>query len=151
MRVLIQRVKKGRVEIKNRVVGSVGQGLLVFLGIAKGDTESDCEYLFEKVINLRLFEDENRKMNKSVLENKGDILVVSQFTLYADCQKGRRPGFDQAMPPQEAHRLYQYFIDGISSYGLKVESGEFQATMQVHLVNDGPVTLLLESKERVKG
>ncbi|HVN03432.1 MAG TPA: D-aminoacyl-tRNA deacylase [Bryobacteraceae bacterium] len=145
MRVVIQRVKQARVEIEGQVVGAIGTGLLVLLGIAKTDSERDVEYLAEKVLALRIFPDEAGKMNRSIREAGGSLLVVSQFTLYGDCRKGRRPSFDLAAPPQEALRLYQHFVNTARGTGITVETGTFQARMQVHLVNDGPVTLICDS------
>jgi D-tyrosyl-tRNA(Tyr) deacylase len=145
MRVVIQRVKLARVEIDGQVTGVIGPGLLVLLGIAKTDSEKDAEYLVEKVLQLRIFPDSKGKMNRNVAEGGGSLLVVSQFTLYGDCRKGRRPSFDLAASPQEAARLYQYFVDIAGKGPVPVETGVFQASMQVHLVNDGPVTIICDS------
>ena len=145
MRVVIQRVREARVEVDAKVTGSIGIGLLVFLGIAKTDSEKDAEYLSEKVLALRIFPDTAGKMNRSLLEAGGSLLVVSQFTLYGDCKKGRRPSFDLAASPPEAARLYQCFVDKTRRSGVRVETGVFQAQMEVHLVNDGPVTLICDS------
>lgn len=145
MRVVIQRVTEARVEVGANVTGSIGPGLLVFLGIGKSDTEQDAKYLAQKVLDLRIFPDEAGKMNRSIREAGGGLLVVSQFTLYGDCRKGRRPSFDLAASPAEAARLYQYFVDMARQTGISVETGVFQAQMQVHLVNDGPVTLICDS------
>ena len=150
MRILLQRVKEARVEVEGAVVASIGKGLLLFLGIGASDAEADCEYLYEKVTGLRVFDDDHGKMNLSSFDVQAELLVVSQFTLYGDCRKGRRPSFDSAMKPQEANRLYQCFLDGLSSYGLRVVSGQFQALMQVYLVNDGPVTILLDSRSETR-
>ena len=145
MRIVIQRVKQARVEVDGQVTGVIGPGLLVLLGIAKTDSERDAEYLAEKVLHLRIFPDSGGKMNRNIREAGGSLLVVSQFTLYGDCRKGRRPSFDLAASPEQAARLYQYFIHTARQTGVRVETGIFQALMQVHLVNDGPVTLICES------
>jgi len=145
MRVVIQRVKHARVEVDGQVTGAIGPGLLVLLGIAKADSEGDAEYLLEKVLHLRIFPDKDGKMNLNVAEAAGSLLVVSQFTLYGDCRKGRRPSFDLAAGPQEAGRLYEYFVNIARKSTVPVETGIFQAAMQVHLVNDGPVTIICDS------
>jgi D-tyrosyl-tRNA(Tyr) deacylase len=145
MRVVIQRVKLARVEVDGQVTGAIGPGLLVLLGIAKTDAVKDAAYLAEKILHLRIFPDSDGKMNRSVAEAGGSLLVVSQFTLYGDCRKGRRPSFDLAASPQEAARLYQYFVDMVREGSVPVETGVFQAAMQVHLVNDGPVTIICDS------
>jgi D-aminoacyl-tRNA deacylase len=146
MKVVLQRVKEARVEVSGEVSGRIERGLLLLLGVARGDTEKDADYLAAKTLGLRVFPDENGKMNRSVVDVKGGILVVSQFTLLGDCSKGRRPSFDRAAPPEEARRLYDYFVDRLKESGLKVGTGVFQAMMDVHLLNDGPVTLLYESE-----
>ncbi len=145
MRAVLQRVKQARVEVDGQVTGSVGAGLLVLLGIARWDTQSDAEWLVEKVAHLRVFHDENGKMNRNVREAGGGLLVVSQFTLYGDCTRGRRPSFDDAAPGPQARVLYEYFVARARETGIPVETGVFQATMSVHLENDGPVTLICES------
>jgi len=145
MRIVIQRVKQASVEVDGRVTGAIQSGLLVLLGIAKSDTEESARHLVQKVLGIRVFPDQNGKMNRSVVEAGGSLLVVSQFTLYGDCRKGRRPSFDLAAPPQEAARLYEYFVDTARATGIRVETGIFQAMMQVHLINDGPVTLICDS------
>jgi D-tyrosyl-tRNA(Tyr) deacylase len=145
MRVVIQRVRQARVEVDGQVTGSIGTGLLVLLGIAKTDLERDAEYLIKKVLHLRIFPDNDGKMNRNVEEVGGSLLVVSQFTLYGDCRKGRRPSFDLAASPREAFDLYQYFITLARKSPVTVETGVFQATMQVCLINDGPVTLICDS------
>jgi len=148
MRIVIQRVKQARVEVQGRVIGAIGPGLLALLGIAKTDSEKDADYLVDKVLGLRIFPDDAGKMNRSIREMGGSLLLVSQFTLYGDCRKGRRPSFDLAAGPQEALRLYEYFLNEWRKTGVPVESGEFQALMQVHIVNDGPVTIICDSAAR---
>lgn len=148
MRVVVQRVTYARVEVDSRVVGEIGRGMLVLLGVAKGDTAADADYLATKVSQLRIFSDDAGKMNLSVSEAGGAMLVVSQFTLYGDCRKGRRPGFDAAALPGDARGLYEYFVEAVRRTGLRVETGEFQADMEVSLLNDGPVTFIVESPSR---
>lgn len=145
MRAVVQRVSAASVTVEGRKVGSIGPGLLVLLGVARGDTEKDGEYLAEKLAGLRIFEDEEEKMNRSVAQIGGSILLVSQFTLYGDVRHGRRPSFTQAAPPEEANRLYENLAQKFRDKGLTVETGQFQAHMEVALVNDGPVTILLDS------
>jgi D-tyrosyl-tRNA(Tyr) deacylase len=145
MRVVIQRVRQARVEVDGQVAGDIGPGLLVLLGIAKTDSEKEAEYLVEKVLGVRIFPDRDGKMNRNVREAGGSLLVVSQFTLYGDCRRGRRPSFDLAASPQEASRLYEYFVNAARKSTVPVETGVFQASMQVHLVNDGPVTIICDS------
>ena len=145
MRAVVQRVSSARVEVAGKIAGSVGKGLLVLLGVAQGDTDRQAEWLAEKIAGLRIFEDEAGKMNLSLLEVGGAALIVSQFTLLADCRRGRRPSFTDVAPPEEADRLYQVFVAKLRSAGLPVETGVFQAHMDVHLVNDGPVTLILDA------
>ncbi|MGQ0793155.1 MAG: D-aminoacyl-tRNA deacylase [Deltaproteobacteria bacterium] len=147
MRAVIQRVTEARVDIEGEATGRIGRGLLILLGAGRGDDESDAEYLAEKISSLRIFEDEEGRMNHSVTDAGGEVLVVSQFTLYGDCRRGRRPSFDAAMPQDSAENLYNHFVDSISGRGLRVETGRFGAQMQVHLVNSGPVTILLDSKK----
>ncbi len=147
MRAVVQRVKKSKVTVDERVVGEINQGLMVLLGVGNEDAESDVEYLSEKIINLRIFEDNDGKMNKSLLDIGGEILVVSQFTLYGDCRKGRRPGFDKAARPDIAKELYESFLNRCREYGIITRSGIFQADMLVDISNNGPVTLLLDSKK----
>ena len=146
MRALLQRVTEARVTVDGAVTGEIGAGLLVLLGVSKPDTEADAEFMAQKVLNLRIFEDEQGKMNRSVLETGGGLLVVSQFTLYGDCRKGRRPSFDEAAPAAQAKALYEHFVEAARRSGLRVETGIFQAHMVVTLTNDGPVTLLVESR-----
>ena len=145
MRAVVQRVTESSVVVSDRVEGSIGEGLLVLLGVAGTDTEQDADYLAEKIVNLRIFDDEQGKMNRSLVDTGGSMLVVSQFTLFGDARKGRRPSFTDAARPEAANILYEYFVNRVRSFGLKVETGVFQATMKVSLVNDGPVTILLDS------
>jgi D-aminoacyl-tRNA deacylase len=147
MRAVVQRVQSSRVEVDGNLVGEIGIGLLVFLGVGQGDDETAVRYLSEKIPQLRIFSDEAGKMNRSVCDVSGEILIVSQFTLYGDCRKGRRPSFTDAAPPEEADRLYRLFCQ-LVSHQVPVKTGVFQADMQVHLVNDGPVTLILEYPDR---
>lgn len=145
MKAVLQRVTSARVEISGQRVGEIGKGLLVLLGVAVGDGEQDAAWMAEKVVSLRIFEDEEGKMNRSLSEVEGSLLAVSQFTLLGDCRKGRRPSFVDAAPPETAEALYESFVSRVREKGVPVETGRFQAYMQVHLVNDGPVTILLES------
>lgn len=145
MRAVVQRVSSARVEVDGEVTGSIGRGLLVLLGVGQGDTEKQAAWLAEKIAGLRIFEDEAGKMNLSVEEVGGGVLVVSQFTLLADCRKGRRPSFTEAAPPEVAERLYQEFVRRVRECGVRVETGVFQAKMRVHLVNEGPVTIWLDT------
>ena len=147
MRAVVQRVTSAKVAVNQKTVGEIQTGLLVLLGVGKDDGSKDIHYLAEKIINLRIFRDSNHKMNCSLLDVKGDLLIVSQFTLYGDCRKGRRPSYDTSAPPDIAHGLYEEFVATAKSYGLKVATGQFQAHMDVTLTNDGPVTLLLDSKK----
>lgn len=146
MRLVLQRVKSARVDVAGETVGSIGAGLVILLGVTHADRQEDAEYLAEKVIQLRIFPDETRRMNRSLLEADGALLVVSQFTLYGDCRKGRRPSFDQAAPPELARALYERFIQRLKSSNVTVATGVFQAEMEIHLINDGPVTFILDSK-----
>ena len=145
MKAVIQRVSRAQVRVEGHIVGEITKGLLVLLGVGKGDSNAQADSLLEKVINLRIFEDEGGKMNLSLLDVGGELIVISQFTLYADCRKGRRPSFTDASSPEEAKSLYEYFISEARSRGLIVASGVFQALMEVELVNFGPVTILLDS------
>ncbi len=147
MKVVIQRVKSAQVCVDGRVTGKVGKGLLVLLGIGKGDGESDLSFLASKIPELRIFEDASGKFNLSLKEINGEALVVSQFTLYGDCRKGRRPSFTEAEEPVIAKNLYEQFVSKLREQGVPVQTGEFQARMEVYLINDGPVTLLLDSKQ----
>ena len=144
MKTVIQRVSFASVTVDNNPVGRVAQGILVLLGVEKGDDETRADWLAEKIVNLRIFEDEEGKMNRSLMDIGGSLLVVSQFTLAGNCAKGRRPSFDTAAPPDEGKRLYEYFVEAARRLGAPVETGIFQADMKVHLVNDGPVTFILE-------
>jgi D-aminoacyl-tRNA deacylase len=145
MRAVVQRVSRARVSVGEEVVGKIGPGLLVLLGVAKSDTVAQAEYLAAKITGLRVFNDENGKMNLSLAETQGAVLAVSQFTLHGDARKGKRPSFDEAAPPELARELYEYFVAKIREVGIPCETGRFQALMQVELVNDGPVTILLDS------
>jgi len=145
MRAVVQRVKQSTVTTDNEILGQIGSGLLVLLGVAKGDTAKDADYLANKIINLRIFEDENRKMNRSLLETGGELLAVSQFTLLADCRKGRRPSFIEAAEPEKATDLYERFVNVVRAKGVAVQTGRFRAMMEVALINDGPVTIIIES------
>jgi len=144
---VLQRVKEASVLVEGATVGRIGRGLLVLLGVGQGDRDADAEYLAEKTLNLRIFADDAGQMNRSVLDVRGAILVVSQFTLYGDARRGRRPGFSDAAAPEEASRLYERFVAGLRPSGLAVETGVFRAMMDVALVNEGPVTLLLDSRK----
>ena len=144
MRIVLQRVTSASVTVDGNVTGSIGKGCLVLLGVGQGDTEEDCRRLADKIINLRIFSDENDKINLSLSDVEGSLLIVSQFTLYADCRKGNRPNFIQAGKPDEAERLYDYFAEYCRSKGKHVETGIFGADMKVELVNDGPFTIVLE-------
>ena len=146
MKVLIQRVKKASVTIDGKLYSSIKTGILALVGIEKGDTKEQVEKLAKKVTNLRIFEDENGKMNLSLLDVKGEMLIVSQFTLCGDCKKGTRPSFDQSAPPNIANELYKYFISQVENYGVSVGTGVFGAMMEVELINDGPVTFMLGGK-----
>ena len=148
MRLLLQRVIRARVTVSENTVGEIGPGLLVFLGIARSDTPKDADYLLDKLLWLRIFPDAEGKMNRNVQEAGGELLIVSQFTLYADCRRGRRPSFDPAAPPAQAEALYLYFLDAARKSPVRVQAGTFQASMQVELVNDGPVTIMLDSVDR---
>jgi len=145
MRAVVQRVSRARVTVKAWTSGEIGHGLLVLVGVGHGDTEADAVYLAEKVAGLRVFEDQDGKMNRSVQDVGGSVLTVSQFTLYGDVRRGKRPSFDAAAAPEEARRLYEFFVARLQALGLRCETGRFQEMMQVELVNEGPVTILLDS------
>jgi D-tyrosyl-tRNA(Tyr) deacylase len=145
MRAVVQRVSRARVSVNSEITGEIGIGLLVLLGVGQGDTEADAAYLAEKISGLRIFEDDQGKMNRSVADTRGCVLAVSQFTLYGDARRGKRPSFDAAAASEKARELYEFFVQRIRDAGLRCETGRFQATMQVELVNDGPVTILLDS------
>jgi D-aminoacyl-tRNA deacylase len=145
---VVQRVSRCKVTVDGNVVGEIGTGLLVLLGVAKKDTEAAADYLAQKILGLRIFEDAGEKMNRSVTDVHGQVLVVSQFTLYGDVRKGKRPSFDAAARPEEAKRLYEYFVEHVRAAGLRCQTGQFQAMMEVELVNAGPVTILVDSEKQ---
>jgi D-aminoacyl-tRNA deacylase len=145
MRAVVQRVSHAKVSVNGEVTGEIGRGLLILLGVASGDAPADADYLADKIVGLRIFEDSSGKMNLAVTEVGGALLVVSQFTLYGDVRRGKRPSFDGAAAPQAARELYEYFVEKVRAAGLRCETGRFQETMQVELVNEGPVTILLDS------
>ncbi|MSV34517.1 MAG: D-tyrosyl-tRNA(Tyr) deacylase [Bryobacterales bacterium] len=149
MRAVIQRVAEARVKVDGVVTGEIGAGMLVLLGVTKTDTAVDAEFLVDKLVNLRIFADDAGKMNRSLLDSRGSMLVVSQFTLYGDCRKGRRPSFDDAAPAGQARALYEVFVEIARRSDLRIATGVFQAHMDVSLVNDGPVTLIVESPSRL--
>lgn len=148
MKALLQRVTGASVSVAGEVVGRISRGLVVFLGVAAGDTEEDAQYLAQKTVNLRIFTDEQGKFNLSVLDTRGELLLVSQFTLLADARKGRRPSFIGAAPPERAEKLFQYFVEQVRASGLPTATGRFQQYMQVEIHNDGPVTVMLDSRDR---
>jgi D-tyrosyl-tRNA(Tyr) deacylase len=147
MRAVIQRVSRAKVTVAGEITGEIGPGVLVLLGVGQQDTEANADYLAEKIAGLRIFEDQGGKMNRSVVDIGGAVLVVSQFTLYGDARKGKRPSFDAAAPPQRAREMYEYFVNRIRARGLRCETGRFQEMMDVELVNAGPVTILLDSEK----
>ena len=147
MRLLLQRVSEARVTVDGNTVGSIRTGLLILAGMAKTDTESEVDYLSDKVLGLRIFPDSAGKMNRNIVDAGGSLLIVSQFTLYGDCRKGRRPSFDHAAAPEQAQALYNYLVQKLRSGPVPVETGVFQATMEVHLVNQGPVTILMDTAD----
>jgi D-tyrosyl-tRNA(Tyr) deacylase len=147
MKAVIQRVQSAQVLVDGRLTGKIGKGLLVFVGVGKGDDEGDISYMVSKIPDLRIFEDTSGKFNLSLKEMNGEMLIVSQFTLYGDCRKGRRPSFTDAEEPAVAKTLYERLIHRLKEQGIPIQTGEFQAKMEVHLINDGPVTLLLDSKK----
>ena len=144
---MVQRVSGCTVTVDEEITGRIGAGLLVMLGVRSGDSEKDANYLAEKIANLRIFPDGDDKMNLSIKASGGEVLVVSQFTLFGDCRKGRRPSYNDAAPPEAAEQLYEYFLNAVQEQGLPVATGRFQATMKVKLINDGPVTILLDSEK----
>lgn len=146
MRIVLQRVSSAHVEVAGQTVGAIDAGLLLLVGVTHSDTRADAEYLAAKIIQLRIFPDEAGRMNRSLLDSGGALLVVSQFTLYGDCRKGRRPSFDRAAPPDQARELYEYFVQRLKTSNVNVATGIFQADMKVHLVNDGPVTFIVDSQ-----
>ena len=148
MKALLQRVSRASVSVAGEEVGRIGLGLVVFLGVADGDTERDAQYLIQKIINLRIFADAEEKFNLSALDIKGELLLVSQFTLLADTRKGRRPSFIEAAPPEQAEELFNYFVGLARERGLEVATGRFQQYMQVEIHNDGPVTVMLDSRDK---
>jgi len=143
---VVQRVSECKVRVQNQTVGRIGQGLLVLLGVSRSDGEKDADYLADKITYLRIFQDDDGKMNRSLVDIGGEMLIVSQFTLLGDCRKGRRPSFVHAAPPEQAERLYDYFVTQVRLKGIAVATGQFQAMMDVSLINDGPVTLIIQSK-----
>jgi len=147
MRAVVQRVSRASVKVGGETVGQIEKGLLVLLGVARDDTEGDADYVADKIVAMRVFEDAEEKMNLAVTEIGGAILAVSQFTLYGDMRRGRRPSFDAAARPEQARRLYDYFVEKIRAVAVRCETGKFQAMMEVELVNDGPVTILIDSKK----
>ena len=148
MKAVLQRVSRAKVTVDGEIIGEIGKGILVLLGVANADSEKEANYLLEKTVNLRIFEDADEKMNLSLLDVKGELLVVSQFTLYGDTRKGRRPSYIEAAPPEKANQLYEFFVSEARKQISKVETGKFQAMMVVELVNDGPVTIILDSSKR---
>jgi len=149
MRAVVQRVSRAKVTVEREVIGEISLGMLVLLGVATSDAEEDADYLVEKILNLRIFEDADGKMNLSLLDVKGELLVVSQFTLYGDTRRGRRPSFINAAPPERANRLYEHFVDRSRSQVDRVATGQFQAMMEVELENNGPVTIILDSEKTI--
>jgi len=147
MRAVVQRVSRAQVAVHGEVTGEIGPGLLVLLGVGREDTDADAEYLAQKIVGLRVFEDDQGKMNRSVPDVGGSVLAVSQFTLYGDVRRGKRPSFDGAAPPEKARQLYEFFVERVRAAGLRCETGRFQEMMKVELINEGPVTILLDSKK----
>ncbi len=147
MKAVVQRVSRAKVTVEGEATGEIACGLLILLGVGKEDVESDASYLADKIANLRIFDDDDRKMNRSLVDIAGELLVVSQFTLCADTRKGRRPSYIDAAAPEDANRLYEYFVEQCGKYATKVETGRFQAMMNVELVNDGPVTIILDTSQ----
>ena len=147
MRAIVQRVSRAQVSVKGEITGQIGLGVLVLLGVGRDDTEADASYLARKITGLRIFEDDSGKMNRSIVETGGSVLAVSQFTLFADVRRGNRPSFDAAAPAEKARQLYEFFVEQIRAAGLVCETGRFQEMMKVELVNEGPVTILLDSRK----
>jgi len=147
MRAVVQRVSRASVAVGGKIVGEIGRGLLVLVGVSKSDAQADSDYLVDKIVGLRIFEDEDGKMNRNVLDAGGAVLAVSQFTLLGDVRRGKRPSFDEAAPPERARELYESFVQQVRGRGLRCETGQFQAVMSVSLVNEGPVTVLLDSSK----
>jgi D-tyrosyl-tRNA(Tyr) deacylase len=147
MRAVVQRVSRASVKVEEQIVGQIDVGLLVLLGVGNGDSEGDADYLVDKIVGLRIFEDEDGKMNRSVIDIGGAILAVSQFTLFGDVRRGKRPSFDEASRPEQAKQLYEYFVDRVRAAGVRCETGTFQAMMKVELANEGPVTILVDSRK----
>lgn len=147
MKIVLQKVKEAAVEVQGKVVGKIDKGICLLVGIERGDSEEDAHYLAKKVVELRIFPDEEGKMNLSIYDIQGEVMAVSQFTLAASVKKGRRPSFDKAEEPEKAEKLFKYLVEQIKQQGIKVETGVFQAIMDVHLINEGPVTFILESKK----
>ena len=150
MKAVIQRVSQAEVLVEASVIGAIDKGILIFIGVGKDDTAEDADYLVQKIIQLRMFEDDGGKMDLSAIDVGGELLIISQFTLYGNCRKGRRPSFEKAADPQKGEKLYDYFVSELRKQNLKVETGKFQAMMDVELVNNGPVTFILESKSSDK-
>jgi D-tyrosyl-tRNA(Tyr) deacylase len=148
MRLVIQRVKEAKVTVAGHTTGAIGLGLAVLIGVSREDTPAEADYLVDKLLGLRIFPDDHGKMNRNIVEAGGGLLLVSQFTLYGDCRKGRRPSFDRAAPPEGAETLYRYFVDIALKGPVPVQTGVFQASMELYLVNDGPVTILLDTEDR---
>lgn len=147
MRAVVQRVSRASVKVEKKIVGQIDAGLLVLLGVGNGDSEVDADYLVDKIVGLRIFEDDDGKMNRSVVDTAGAVLAVSQFTLFGDVRRGKRPSFDEAARPEQARKLYEYFVAQVQAAGVRCETGTFQAMMQVELANEGPVTILIDSKK----
>ena len=150
MKVLIQRVKEASVTINNEIYSKIDNGILAFIGVEQGDTQENAQYLAKKIVNLRIFPDKNGKMNKSLCDIQGEVLIVSQFTLCGDCKKGTRPSFDKSASPDIAEYLYDMFVKDVKTYGVNVQTGQFGAMMDVALINDGPVTFMIENSDRIK-
>nr|MBF0223503.1 D-tyrosyl-tRNA(Tyr) deacylase [Desulfobulbaceae bacterium] len=148
MRAIVQLVSAASVTVDKKVIGSIGDGLLTLIGVSKDDSQTDADFLAKKIVGLRIFPDQDELMNRSLLDIKGQMLIVSQFTLYGDCRKGRRPSYNDAAAPEQANALYEYFIDAVNKLGIQTQTGQFQALMQVKLINEGPVTIMIDSKKQ---